>query len=1012
MKRLLFQAFNCIAFLCVFLLILCDLPQDPRNNPDKVTATISVSDISSGIFQGEPVDIKIIVLCPDLTKEIYVSFDSTIPDTIVYCKTGLNEIYDTISITRTFTVPGTKKIKVDIQLTNGTIKPFHYSFDVNEKKLSVTFDSVSFDHRIEPDKPDTMIFCAVTDPSGGGIEFSVQSKPALDSTGLKVIDLGSKAMVITTAPMDTVYVISVSAQSGTASDIVTVKLTSHSKPSLYEKSAKITFKTEISDTLCFYLHTSPSDTVKTIKLLNLSSFSKGEIFPITSAQDSLCFVFTPDSMRTDTFYIEATTNYSKDTLSYIVTIEKSAFRPWKEDNVKISGKEGETLKLSLIPYLIDTTLTNIQLTTNKGDIAGKFINYTIPYGRCTEDSIIIKAVKGSDSSNLKFYLNVAALDTIKPVIMLVNPDENEKTVFSDSITVQIICMDSSGIESVGCIHAGKSVDAINNGSDSLYYATITDLTPGTDTITITATDKSINANKKTFILTLKFTRFKVIYSKNGNATGTVPLDTNSYVKGSKAVVIGNVGSLVNDGYVFSGWNTKSDGTGITYAGGDFILTDTSDITLYAKWTPVVLKITKNPGDFIAEAGDTVIFSVAANDVAGATLLYQWQKNNRDIPGAQNDSLKLCGVTKSDSGSIYRCIISTNAGGNAASNSGRLKVTSIKAVWASLYHTMILKTDGTLWATGRNSDGQLGDGNTIDRSTPKEIMKDVKNASSCGIHTMIVKNDGTLWATGSNSSGQLGNGDTINVFTPVQIMSDVSDVSAGGYHTMILKKDGSLWATGRNTDGQLGNGNTINISTPVQVMSDVKAVCAGGIQTMILKTDGTLWTTGNNEYGQLGDSTNSSRSTPKKIMSDVKAVSNKGAHTMILKTDGTLWATGYNYTGGLGDGSTNSINIPKQIMSEIVAVWAGSSYTMILKTDKTLWGTGSNANGQLGDGTNTDKLTPVKIMSDVESASPSRTSTLIIKTDGTLWAAGDNKYGQLGDGTTQTTRTSPILIRCR
>ena len=84
--------------------------------------------------------------------------------------------------------------------------------------------------------------------------------------------------------------------------------------------------------------------------------------------------------------------------------------------------------------------------------------------------------------------------------------------------------------------------------------------------------------------------------------------------------------------------------------------------------------------------------------------------------------------------------------------------------------MILKTDGTLWATGLNSAGQLGDGTNTDRHTPVEIMtvSDVASVSAGGRHTMIIKTDGSLWATGGNSSGQLGIGDTTDQSIPVKI----------------------------------------------------------------------------------------------------------------------------------------------------------------------------------------------------------------------------------------------------
>src|SRR5664280_2633067 len=71
-------------------------------------------------------------------------------------------------------------------------------------------------------------------------------------------------------------------------------------------------------------------------------------------------------------------------------------------------------------------------------------------------------------------------------------------------------------------------------------------------------------------------------------------------------------------------------------------------------------------------------------------------------------------------------------------------------------TMFLKADGTLWATGENTYGQLGDGTTTDKSVPVPVMTGVRSVSAGNSHTMILKTDGR---TGSNIIGQLGDGTT-------------------------------------------------------------------------------------------------------------------------------------------------------------------------------------------------------------------------------------------------------------
>jgi len=343
--------------------------------------------------------------------------------------------------------------------------------------------------------------------------------------------------------------------------------------------------------------------------------------------------------------------------------------------------------------------------------------------------------------------------------------------------------------------------------------------------------------------------------------------------------------------------------------------------------------------------------------------------------------------------------------------------SIKQVSAGGLHSLILKTDGTLYSTGNDYHGQLGDGTTDTRSTPIEIMSGVISIATGYYHSLILKSDGTLYSTGRNNFGQLGDGTTTSRSTPVLIMSGVSAISAGDYHSLILKSDGTLFSTGYNGHGQLGDGTIIDRSTPVQIMSDVSSIAAGYI-SLILKTDGTLFGAGHNSDGQLGDGTTTNRSTPVQIMSGVSAISTGVYHSLILKTDGTLFSTGRNTDGQLGDGSTNGSLTPIQVMSGVSAMDAGGYHSLILKTDGTLFSTGRNTDGQLGDGTTTNRSTPVQIMSGVSAVSTGRFHSLIIKTDETLFGTGYNTSGQLGNGTTtnsnsfiQTTlpvKTPPII----
>ena len=106
--------------------------------------------------------------------------------------------------------------------------------------------------------------------------------------------------------------------------------------------------------------------------------------------------------------------------------------------------------------------------------------------------------------------------------------------------------------------------------------------------------------------------------------------------------------------------------------------------------------------------------------------------------------------------------------------------------AGQYHSLFLKSDGAVWASGANSSGQLGDGTTTARSTPVQVMSGVAAISAGWGHSLFLKADGSVWATGDNGVGQFGDGTTMNQVAPVQVMTGVSAVSAGEFHSLFLK----------------------------------------------------------------------------------------------------------------------------------------------------------------------------------------------------------------------------------
>jgi alpha-tubulin suppressor-like RCC1 family protein len=346
--------------------------------------------------------------------------------------------------------------------------------------------------------------------------------------------------------------------------------------------------------------------------------------------------------------------------------------------------------------------------------------------------------------------------------------------------------------------------------------------------------------------------------------------------------------------------------------------------------------------------------------------------------------------------------------------------------ASSGATLLLKNDGTVWATGNNRRGQFGNGTTIGASpytttTFTQVADHVVAVADSVQDTYIIKDDGSLWAAGyNNSNAHTSNTSTFERVYPAGVDSAVKvkavSVNEG---ILVLMENGEVYAKGTNANGQLGTGTTATVTEWTRVATDVKAIAKNQYFSLILKNNGEVWGAGKNYFNALGlgpDSnfTYTDYPTFRKVFDNAAAIAVGSTHSLILKRDGNLWGAGAPYYGKLGNGNignTSSSNPSGDIFTQIYdsngnpisgvsAISAGDRHSLMLK-DGSVWGAGE-LNFDFHDGDNGASVGWFTRMVDsgVTKISAQGRQSFIIKADGTLWVSGLVNIGILGN-TAQT-----------
>ncbi len=321
----------------------------------------------------------------------------------------------------------------------------------------------------------------------------------------------------------------------------------------------------------------------------------------------------------------------------------------------------------------------------------------------------------------------------------------------------------------------------------------------------------------------------------------------------------------------------------------------------------------------------------------------------------------------------------------------------------------IKSDGSLWAWGANTRGQLGDGTLLARSTPGFVGADYSQVASSGQNTLAVRTDATLWSWGASGT-LLGDGSAVDRNRPLRVGSGYKQVSIGSESAAAVKLDGTLQAWG--VKGYLGDGKlSVGQSTPLQITTSFASVSVGRGNMAGINSAGNFLSWGS--YSAVNRScaptaTATFQITPLSAGGDFVQTAAAANNFYAVASAGGLASCGDNSSGQVGNGSTSATTTTFAVGTGYSKVSAGLKHVLALKTDGSLWAWGDNSSGQLGDGTLTSRSSPTLIGSGFIAIAAGDTHSLALRADGTLWAWGSNASGELGDRSTLT-RLVPVQI---
>lgn len=350
---------------------------------------------------------------------------------------------------------------------------------------------------------------------------------------------------------------------------------------------------------------------------------------------------------------------------------------------------------------------------------------------------------------------------------------------------------------------------------------------------------------------------------------------------------------------------------------------------------------------------------------------------------------------------------------------------------------VLRSDGTVWAVGNGSDGNLGQGDYIDSTELVDVGLTGVTKIIATTNTVVLKDDGTVWTWGSPAQG-------VDQYLGIGAYDMIPSPVPNTPHQVVKMPPGGL-----------GGGEDMSPSA-FPPLDNIVDLWAGYMSFWALRGDGLLFTWG--QYNHIAfreDDLNPGEYELPNIgfdkypgmvpftlkpddwhfgfvASEVSDIQFGKAFGVILKTDSTLvsfgTAEGINNANALGRtdwlGSSDEgisadegMYLPAAMdISGVEAIACGMDHGVALKSDGTVWCWGRNDSGQLGTGSWDDEEVPAQVVNkdetgfleDIVSIAAGDYHTVALATDGTVWTWGNGDNGELGDGTKEDSN-KPVEI---